>query len=198
MLKMKANKHKKKKTLKEIKGIKSKISEKDSEISSLEITLSQKIAITSRSAGGILIGRAMTERPDLFAVAIPEAGLLNPIRLNMTQISPYQEYEFGNVKDSVECLALYEMDSYHHLTDGTNYPATLVTAGVLDPKIPLWMPVKFVARLQSVNGSSKPILFWANPKIGHYFDTKSQHIESMADALSFALWQTGHPDFQLK
>lgn len=163
-----------------------------------KITRSQQIAITSSSAGGILIGRAMTDRPDLFAVAIPQVGFLNPLRLNMMQNSPYQKYEFGNIEDSVECMALIEMDPYHHLADGIKYPATLVTAGMLDPMIPLWMPAKFAARLQFVNGSSKPILFWADPETGHMSDTKNQQIENMADVLSFALWQTGHPDFQLK
>ena len=163
-----------------------------------KITQSPKITITSSSAGGILIGRAMTERPDLFAVAIPQVGFLNPIRLNMMQNSPYQVEEFGNIKDSVECMALIEMDPYHHLSDGVKYPATLVTAGILDPMIPLWMPAKYAARLQTVNGSDKPVLLWANPETGHMADTKSQQIENMADVLSFALWQTGHPDFQFR
>ena len=163
-----------------------------------KITRGPQIAITSRSAGGILVGRAMTERPDLFAVAIPEVGFLNPLRIDMMQGSPYQEFEFGNLKDSVECMALYEMDPYHHLTDGIKYPATLVTAGMLDSMVPLWMSAKFAARLQSVNSSKKPVLFWANPETGHMGDTKKQEIEAMADALSFAFWQTGHPDFQIE
>jgi prolyl oligopeptidase len=163
-----------------------------------KITRPPKIAITSRSAGGILIGRAMTDQPDLFAVAIPEVGLLNPLRLNMMQNSMYQEHEFGTIRDSVECMALIEMDPYHHLADGTEYPATLVTAGMLDQMIPLWMPAKFAARLQSVNGSSEPVLFWSNPETGHMADTKNQQIENIADVVSFAFWQTGHPDFQLE
>jgi prolyl oligopeptidase len=161
-----------------------------------KITQSRKIAITSSSAGGILIGRAMTESTDLFAAAIPQVGFLNPLRLNMMQNSPYQEYEFGNIKDSVECMALIEMDPYHHLSEGVKYPATLVTAGMLDQAIPIWMPSKFAARLQSVNISGKPVLFYANPETGHMADTKSLQIENLADVLSFALWQTGHPDFQ--
>lgn len=161
-------------------------------------TCSQKIAITSSSAGGILIGRAMTERPDLFAAAIPRVAFLNPVRLEILQISPYQVYEFGNIKDSNECMALIEMDPYLHLTDDIKYPATLVTAGMIDPMIPHWMPAKFAARLQSVNASDKPILYWANPEAGHLGVTKKQHFEALADVLSFALWQTGHPDFQIK
>ncbi len=159
-------------------------------------TRNQKIAINSLSAGGILIGRAMTERPDLFAAAIPEVGLLNPLRLEKLKVSPYQVYEFGNVKDFTECMALIEMDPYLHLKAGIKYPATLVTAGILDPMIISWVPAKFAARLQSVNASDKPILFWANPEAGHLGDTKKQQFEALADVLSFALWQTGHPKYQ--
>jgi len=161
-------------------------------------TRSQKIAINSRSAGGILIGRAMTERPDLFAVAIPQVGLLNPLRLEKLLVSAFHVNEFGNVKDSVDCMALIEMDSYLHLKAGIKYPATLVTAGMLDPRIIPWMPAKFAARLQAANASDKPILFWADPEVGHLGYTKKQRFEDMADVLSFALWQTGHPKYQKK
>jgi prolyl oligopeptidase len=158
-------------------------------------TRSQKIAINSLSAGGILIGRAMTERPDLFAAAIPQVGLLNPLRLEKLIVSHFQVNEFGNVKDFTECMALIEMDPYLHLKAGIKYPATLVTAGMLDPKIIPWMPAKFAARLQAANASDKPILFWANPEAGHQGDTKKLQIEALADVLSFALWQTGHPKY---
>ena len=158
-------------------------------------TRSQKIAINSLSAGGILIGRAMTERPDLFAAAIPQVGLLNPLRLEKLKGSHFQVNEFGNVKDLTECMALFEMDPYLHLKAGIKYPATLVTAGMFDPMISPWMPAKFAARLQSVNASDKPILFWANPEAGHLGDTKKHQFETLADVLSFALWQTGHPKY---
>jgi len=60
------------------------------------------------------------------------------------------------------------------------------------------MPAKFAARLQAANASDKPILFWADPEVGHLGYTKKQRFEDMADVLSFALWQTGHPKYQKK
>jgi prolyl oligopeptidase len=158
-----------------------------------------KIAITGGSAGGILIGRAITERPDLFAAAIPQVGVLNPVRFEETPNGANNVPEFGTVKDSVECMALIEMDSYLHIKDGVKYPATLITAGMNDPRVIAWQPAKFAARLQAANASEKLILLWVDYEAGHGIgNTKTKQFESLADLLSFALWQTGHPDFQLK
>jgi prolyl oligopeptidase len=162
-------------------------------------TSPKKIAINSASAGGVLIGRAMTERPDLFAVAIPEVGCLNTLREEESPNGPRNAPEFGTVKDSVECMALIEMDSYLHIKDGVKYPATLITAGMNDPRVITWQPAKFAARLQAANASDKPILFWTDFEAGHGMgNTKTKNFESLADVLSFAFWQTGHPDYQLK
>ncbi len=158
-----------------------------------------KVAIASGSAGGILVGRAMTDRPDLFAAVIPLVGDMNSVRAEESPNGPANITEFGTVKDSVECMALIEMDSYLHIKDGIKYPATLITAGMNDPRVSAWEPAKFAARLEAANASDKPILSWADFKSGHGIgDTKTKEFEKRADALSFALWQTGHPDFQIK
>ena len=69
----------------------------------------------------------MTERPDLFAVAIPQVGMLNPLRFEETPNGgPGNVAEFGTVKDSTECMALIEMDAYLHVKKGEKYPATLL------------------------------------------------------------------------
>lgn len=141
----------------------------------------------------------MTERPDLFAVAIPKVGCLNPLRAEESPNGPVNVPEFGTVKDSTECMALIEMDAYLHLEDGTNYPATLVTAGMNDPRVIAWQPAKFAARLQTANTSNKPVLFRVDYEAGHGIgDTKTKQFESLADVLSFALWQIGHPNYQHK
>ena len=164
-----------------------------------QYTSSQKIAINSGSAGGILIGRAMTERPDLFAVTIPQVGCMNTVRLEKSPNGPVNVSEFGTVKDSVECMSLIEMDSYLHIEDGVQYPATLITAGMNDPRVVAWQPAKFTARLEAANASDKPVLFWVDYEAGHGIgNTKTKSYETMADVLSFALWQTGNPDFKLK
>lgn len=68
-----------------------------------------------------------------------------------------------------------------------------------DPRVIAWQPAKFAARLQAVNGSDSDVLFWADFDAGHGMgDTKTKGFESLADVLSFGLWQTGHKDFKAK
>lgn len=165
-----------------------------------KFTTPQKLAIAGGSAGGILIGRAITERPDLFAVAIPMVGAMNTLRLEQSANGPANAVEFGTIKDSTECMALIEMDSYLHVKKGARYPATLITAGMNDPFVVAWQPAKFAARLQADNASNKPILLWTDYAAGHgpIGMTKTKLFETWADLSSFALWQMGHPDFQIK
>jgi prolyl oligopeptidase len=158
-----------------------------------------KIAINGGSAGGILIGRAMTDRPDLFAAAIPEVGVMNTLRAEESPNGPVNAPEFGTVMDSVECMALIEMDSYLNIEDGVQYPATLITAGMNDPRVIAWQPGKFAARLLTANASDKPILFFVDYEAGHGIgNTKSKGFESLADVMAFGLWQTGHPKYRFK
>jgi prolyl oligopeptidase len=161
-------------------------------------TSPKRLAIFGGSAGGILIGRALTERPDLFAAAIPLVGVMNPLRAEQSPNGPVNAPEFGTVKDSAECMALMEMDAYLNVEDDTDYPATLITAGFNDPRVIVWQPAKFAARLQAANGSGSPILFDVDYTSGHGVgDTKSKSFEDIADLVSFALWQTGHKEFEL-
>ncbi|MBD2715902.1 S9 family peptidase [Microvirga sp. STR05] len=156
-----------------------------------------KIAINGGSAGGILIGRAMTERPDLFAVAIPEVGCLNAVRMENSPNGPVNVPEFGTIAKEDEAKALLEMDAYHHLKSGTQYPATLVTAGFNDPRVIAWQPAKFAARLQASNTSGKPVLFFTDYEAGHGMgDSRLKQFESIADLMAFGLWQTNAPGFQ--
>lgn len=162
-------------------------------------TNQEKICIWSASAGGILIGRAVTERPDLYAAAIIEVGDLNSVRSEFGPNGKNSIKEFGTVQDSVEFYALLEMDSYQHVKDGTKYPAVYIITGMNDPRVAVWNSSKFVARLREANVSDRPILFSVDFEGGHGLNASDKKAnEKMADILSFALWQTGHPDFQLK
>ncbi|NTU54394.1 MAG: prolyl oligopeptidase family serine peptidase [Chlorobiaceae bacterium] len=155
-------------------------------------TSPKHIAINAASAGGILVGRAMTERPDLFAAVMPQVGVLNALRGEQSPNGPVNVPEFGTASDPVECKALIEMDAYLKIRDGVSYPATLITAGMNDPRVPAWQPGKFAARLQEATASQKPVLFFTDYKAGHGIgDTKTKQYESLADMLSFGLWQTG-------
>ncbi|MFZ0598642.1 MAG: prolyl oligopeptidase family serine peptidase, partial [Flavobacterium sp.] len=161
-------------------------------------TSAKKIAIRSESAGGILIGRAITERPDLFAAAIIQAGSLNPIRQEIQANGPANIPEFGTVKDPKDFKALLEMDAFHHIKKGTSYPATLVTAGINDPRVTAWEPAKFAALLQNANSSDKQILFFTDFEAGHGLgNSKTKNVEISGDIISFAYANTGHPKFQL-
>ncbi len=158
-----------------------------------------KIAINGASAGGILVGMALAERPDLFAAVIPQVGALNPLRGEESPNGPVNVPEFGTVKKPEECKALIAMDPYLNIRDHVAYPATLVTTGLNDPRVIAWQPAKFAARLQQATSSSKPILFFADDKAGHGMgNSKTKEFETLADVLSFGLWQTGHPEFQIQ
>jgi prolyl oligopeptidase len=158
-----------------------------------------RIAINGASAGGILVGKAMTDRPDLFAAVIAQVGAMNPLRGEVTPNGPVNVPEFGTVKNREECMALIEMDPYLSIKKGVAYPAALVTTGLNDPRVTAWQPGKFAIRLQQATVSGKPVLFFADDKAGHGMgNSKTKEFEALADVLSFGLWQTGHPEFQIK
>lgn len=162
-------------------------------------TSSKKIAIWSGSAGGILIGRAITDRPNLFTVAVVEFGSLNIIRSIVHANGDNIAKEFGSIKDPKEFKNLLEMDAYQHIKEKERYPATLLTAGLNDPRVPVWNTIKFGARLQKANTSNKPNFLLIDSESGHAKDDpKLKEFERYANILSFALWQTKHPDYQPK
>lgn len=160
-------------------------------------TSSKKMSIWSGSAGGITIGRAITERPDLFKAAVIRVGLLNTLRSEFAPNGKNNIKEFGTVSDSIEFKSLYEMDSYQHIKDGEKYPAVFLTAGMNDARVAAWQPAKFAARLQEANSSDNPILISVDFNGGHGFEVeKNKKNKETTNILSFLLWQTGHPDYQ--
>jgi prolyl oligopeptidase len=159
-------------------------------------TSPQKLAGTGTSAGGILISRAITERPDLFAAAVCNVGCANALRLEFTPNGPVNAPEFGTVQDPVECEALFEMDGVQHVKAGVNYPAVMGVGGWNDPRVPAWQPAKFVAALQAATASGKPVLMKVNYDNGHFTEEKIVTFKNFAGQYAFLLWQTGHKDFQ--
>jgi len=156
----------------------------------------RRLAGTGRSAGGILISRAITERPDLFAAAVCGVGDANALRLEFRPNGPLNAPEFGTVKDPVECAALYNMDGVQHVQPGSLYPALLGVAGWNDARVPAWQTGKFVATVQNASASGKPVLMKVNYDSGHFTEDKSVTFRDFAGQYAFILWQTGHPDFQ--
>lgn len=161
-------------------------------------TSAKRLAGTGTSAGGILISRAITERPDLYAAAICNVGCANAMRGEFTPNGPANIPEFGTVKDSLECLALFEMDGVQHVEAGTKYPAVICVGGWNDPRVIAWQPGKFAAALQNASTSEKPVLLKINYDSGHFTEDKSVTFANFADQFAFAMWQCGHPDFQIK
>ena len=149
------------------------------------------------SAGGILIGRAITERPDLFAAAISNVSCSNALRMENSPNGPVNVPEFGSVKDPVQCQALYEMDAFQHVQPGTKYPAVLCVGGMNDPRVIVWQPGKLAAALQAATTSGKPVLMQVNYDNGHFTEDKTVTFRNFANMYAFALWQAGHPAFQL-
>ena len=160
-------------------------------------TSNTKLAITGGSAGGITVGRALTERPDLFAAVIPVVGMLDFVRLHVMPIGPVNVVEFGDVKTEEGFKSLHAMSAYHHVKEGTKYPAILLQHGVNDTRVNVGQSNKMAARLMASSTSGKPVLLDLDYDSGHGQGmTKLQRQKTTAKSYAFVLWQTGHPEFQ--
>jgi prolyl oligopeptidase len=156
-----------------------------------------KLAGTGRSAGGITIGGAITQRPELFAAAHSAVGLSDMLRMETTANGSPNIAEFGTVTNADNFKVMYAISPYHRVKDGTRYPAVIVTTGVNDPRVDAWLPGKMAARLQAATASDKPVLLRVDFDAGHGLgSTKAQLTAEQADVWSFFLWQMGEPGFQ--
>ncbi len=153
-------------------------------------TSSPHLAIGGRSAGGVTVGRAMTERPDLFAAVTDGVGWSNPLRYMVEQNGYGEEPEWGAINDPAGYRSLKSIDSYQAVKDGTPYPAVLLTTGVTDPRVAPFHVAKMTARLQAASNSGKPILMRVDYDAGHGIgSTRSQQDREAADTYAFLLWQ---------
>jgi len=160
------------------------------------VTTSERLFIFGGSAGGIAIGRALTERPDLFAGALDLVPIANPLRLEFSANGPPNIPEFGTVADPAGFANLYAMDTIQHLKRGVQYPAVMITAGLNDPRVEPWQPAKFAAALQAT-GSSNPTLLRLDERGGHGIGaTKAQTDSLTADSIAFVLWRAGLEEWQ--
>jgi prolyl oligopeptidase len=144
------------------------------------------------SAGGILIGNSIVDRPDLFGAAIDQVGDNNALRFETTSNGVPNIPEFGSVKTEDGFKALLAMDAYNKVKDGVKYPAVLLTTGINDPRVEPWMSAKMAARLQAATTSNKPVLLRIDYDAGHGFGlTKRQRNEQAADIYAFLFQQLG-------
>jgi prolyl oligopeptidase len=147
------------------------------------------------SAGGIVIGNAITARPKLFSAAIIEVGLLNMLRLEYIPIGPFNTGEFGSTETEEGTRMLAAIDAFHQVRDHVAYPGVLVATGRNDARVSPWMPAKFAARLQAATAGPRPVLLRVDDG-GHGGGTREQAQSEEADFYTFLLWQAGVAGFQ--
>lgn len=138
------------------------------------------------SAGGILVGRSITERPDLFGAAIIQVGMLDAIRAETTTNGVPNIKEFGTVTEEDGFKNLLEMSAYHHVEEDVAYPSTLLTHGYNDPRVNPWMSGKMAARMQAVSDGNNEVLLRIDFDSGHGIgSTREQILAQYADIFAF-------------
>jgi prolyl oligopeptidase len=153
------------------------------------------MGIMGTSAGGIFVGRAVTEAPELFAAAIFNVGVMDAVRAEDSANGITNISEFGSASDPAEFKALLEMSTYHAIKDGTAYPGVLLVHGMNDPRVDSWHSGKTAARLQAAQAAlpdARPALLRLDMQAGHGVgSTQTQRQAQAADIQSFLLWQMG-------
>ena len=155
-------------------------------------TSAAHLAGEGTSAGGITIGGAITQRPEMFGAALIRVGDSDALRSETMASGPANIPEFGTVKEADGFKALFAMDAYQHVKPSTPYPAVLLTTGVNDPRVAPWQAAKMTARLQAATSSGKPVLLRVDYDAGHGLgSTKSQRDIELGDEVAFLFWQLG-------
>lgn len=159
-------------------------------------TSPKQLGILGGSAGGIFVGMAINERPDLFAAAVPAVPVMDMVRCELDPNGLANIPEFGTVKNQEGFKALYAMSSYHQLKTA-EYPAVMLIHGVNDTRVSVWQSTKYANRLMHQSRSGKPVLMRLDYQLGHGGGaTRLQQQEQTADIWSFMLWQMGVANFQ--
>lgn len=155
-------------------------------------TSPSRLAITGRSNGGLLMGAALTQRPDLFRAVVCGYPLLDMVRYQKFLKGAYWISEYGSSDDPAQFKYIYAYSPYHHVQAGTKYPAVLFITGDADTRVAPLHARKMTALLQSATGSDHPILLHYDTKAGHSSGAPvSKVIDDDAEELSFLLWQLG-------
>jgi len=156
-------------------------------------TSSKKLAIDGGSNGGLLVGACLTQRPDLYAVAVPEVGVLDMLRYHLFTIGWSWTSDYGNSGESKEMFEyLKGYSPLHNVKFGVKYPATLVMTGDHDDRVVPAHSFKFAATLQANNAGTKPTLIRIDSKAGHGAGKPiGKLIEAQADMWSFVMWNLG-------
>ncbi len=155
-------------------------------------TSSEKLAVEGRSNGGLLIGTVMTQRPDLFKVALPGVGVLDMLRYHKFTIGYAWATDYGTSDEEAHFKNLIKYSPLHNLKEGVQYPATMVTTGDHDDRVVPAHSFKFAATLQEKHKGENPVLIRIDVNAGHGAGKPtSKQIEESADVLSFMLYNFG-------
>lgn len=160
-------------------------------------TSPEHLAIEGTSAGGIMVGGAITQHPELFAAAIDGVGVTDALRSIDEPNGEVNFPEFGDPRTLSGFNDLYKMDAYVHIVDGKRYPAVLGITGINDPRVAPWQVAKFITRLQHATSSGRPVLMRVDYDAGHGLlgASRAQTVALKVDEFSFLLWQCGSPLF---
>ena len=160
-------------------------------------TSKERLSIIGGSAGGIFVGRAITDRPDLFRSAVIAVGNVDLVRSETRANGAANIPEYGTVTKEDEFRALLAMSPYANVKAGTAYPAVMFEHGVNDIRVDVWMSLKLASRIASSTKSDAPVLLRLDYDGGHGVGaTREQVQRQIADRWSFMLWQAGVKEFQ--
>jgi prolyl oligopeptidase len=149
-------------------------------------TRPDRLAIQGGSNGGLLVGAALTQRPDLFGACLPAVGVMDMLRFQKFTAGRFWVDDYGSSDDPKEFKALYAYSPYHNLKKGTKYPATLVTTADTDDRVVPGHSFKFIAALQYAQGGSAPVLARIETRAGHGAGKPTaKQIEEVADQFAF-------------
>ncbi len=155
-------------------------------------TTSRRLGIMGGSNGGLLVGAAMTQRPDLFRAVLCAVPLLDMVRYHNFQIAQLWVPEYGSAEKEEQFRFLHAYSPYHHVVKGTAYPAVLFEAAESDSRVDPMHARKMAALVQSSTSSGLPVLLRIETKAGHGIGKPlSKQIDEAVDTWSFLLWQLG-------
>jgi prolyl oligopeptidase len=151
-----------------------------------------RLAIMGGSNGGLLMGAALTQRPDLFQTVVSYVGWYDMLRVELDPNGEFNITEFGTVKDRAQFEAKYAYSPYHHVVDGTAYPAILFVTGENDGRVNPAHSRKMTARLQAASSSGRPVLLRTSASSGHGMGTSmNEQIVEETDVYAFLFDQLG-------
>jgi prolyl oligopeptidase len=157
-----------------------------------QYTRPEKLAILGGSNGGLLMGAMITQHPDLTRAVVSQVGIYDMLRVELAPNGAFNVTEFGTVKDPEQFKALYAYSPYHHVVDGTKYPAILMMTGANDGRVAPYHSRKMVARLDEANKSGNPILLRTSTSAGHGIGTAlNERIKQASDIYAFLFAQLG-------